>query len=109
MFIISDLPSKISVLNFITLRLNTNVWNSPINISMGKSCGFHGSFHMRPMRNFLILVLCLQLISCGQSEKQLAAGKLKLAESLYQKGDTIQALAIADSHTCFVPHIGAGN
>jgi hypothetical protein len=39
----------------------------------------------------------MQLISCGQSEKQLAAGKLKLAESLYQKGDTTQALAIADS------------
>lgn len=52
---------------------------------------------MRLMRIFLIVVVCLQLISCGQSERELAAGKLKLAESLYQKGDTTRALAVADS------------
>jgi hypothetical protein len=52
---------------------------------------------MRVIRNFLILLLGIYLISCGESEKQLAAVKLQLAESLYQKGDTVQALALADS------------
>jgi len=52
---------------------------------------------MKLMRIFLIVVVCLQLISCGKSESELAAGKLKLAESFYQKGDTVRALAVADS------------
>lgn len=52
---------------------------------------------MRLMRIFLIVAVCLQLISCGQSERELAAGKLKLAESFYQKGDTARALAVVDS------------
>jgi len=49
------------------------------------------------IRSLLIILVVAQLISCGKSEKQLAAIKLKLAESLYQKGDTAQALAQADS------------
>ena len=52
---------------------------------------------MRLIRNFLILLMATQLISCGKSEEQLAAGKLQLAESLYQKGDTALALSVADS------------
>ena len=52
---------------------------------------------MRAIRSFLILFLGVYLISCGKSEKQLAAGKLHLAGSLYEKGDTTQALAQADS------------
>jgi hypothetical protein len=52
---------------------------------------------MKLIRGFLILLLSAQLISCGKSEKQMAAGRLQLAESLYEKGDTAQALAHADS------------
>lgn len=52
---------------------------------------------MRPMRILLIVILCIPFISCGKSERELAAGKLRLAESLYQKGDTALALSVADS------------
>ncbi len=52
---------------------------------------------MKAIRSFLILLMSFYLISCGKSEKQLAAGKLQLAKSLYEKGDTMQALAHADS------------
>lgn len=49
---------------------------------------------MKLIRGFLILLLSTQLISCGKSEKQLAAGKLKLAESLYEKGDTVKGKVV---------------
>lgn len=52
---------------------------------------------MNSMRILLVPALCLLLISCGKSEKELATGKLELAEQLYQKGDTTGALAQADS------------
>lgn len=52
---------------------------------------------MKLIRSFLIILILIQLISCGKSEKQLAIGKLQLAESFYEKGDTMQALAYADS------------
>ena len=43
---------------------------------------------------FLITIL---FVSCGSSEKKQAAEKLQLAQSLYQQGDTSQALLQADS------------
>ncbi len=52
---------------------------------------------MKAIRFFLIIVLAAQLVSCGKSEKQLAAEKLQLAEQSFQQGDTTTALLLADS------------
>jgi hypothetical protein len=52
---------------------------------------------MKRVSQFLILLLFVLFISCGKSEKQQAADRLQLAESLYQKGDPTGALAQADS------------
>ncbi|MEL7586746.1 MAG: hypothetical protein AAGU19_08525 [Prolixibacteraceae bacterium] len=49
------------------------------------------------LKRIYIGLLCMLAIACGKSEKELASGKLLLAESLYQKGDTVGALAQADS------------
>lgn len=54
---------------------------------------------MNVIRFFLILVLAVQFVSCGKSEKQLAAEKLQVAERLFEQGDTVQALQQADSVT----------
>ena len=52
---------------------------------------------MNAIRLFLLFSLCIQLISCGKSEKQLAAEKLQQAEFLLQQRDTTGALQTADS------------
>ncbi len=52
---------------------------------------------MRTIRIFALLILSIQLISCGKSEKQLASDKLNLAEKLFQQGDTLAAIHTADS------------
>lgn len=52
---------------------------------------------MKAIRFFLLFLITVQLISCGKSEKQLAAEKLQLAEQLYQQGDTLSAIQNADS------------
>lgn len=52
---------------------------------------------MKLLKGIYIGLLFTLTISCGKSEKELASEKLQLAESIYQKGDTAQALAQADS------------
>jgi len=52
---------------------------------------------MKAIRFFLLFLISIQLISCGKSEKQLAAEKLQLAEQLFQQGDTLTAIQTADS------------
>lgn len=46
---------------------------------------------------FFIIALAGILASCGPSEKQLAVNKLQVAQNLYAKGDTSQALQQLDS------------
>jgi len=48
-------------------------------------------------RLFFIVALASLLFSCGKSEKELAAERLVLAENIYQKGDTTQALQHLDT------------
>ena len=52
---------------------------------------------MRFIQIFLAVTLFVFFISCGKSEKELASERIRLAESLYEKGDTVQALLQADS------------
>ncbi len=52
---------------------------------------------MKAIRFFLLFFIAVQLVSCGKSEKQMAAEKLQLAENYYQQGDTTLALQLADS------------
>ena len=59
---------------------------------MGK---FLKEFDMRSF--FFIMMIAAMLVSCGKSEKQLAAEKYSLAQSLYEMGDTMQALQQLDT------------
>lgn len=52
---------------------------------------------MKTIRFFLLFLLCLQLVSCGKSEKELAAEKLHQAENLFLQGQREQAIQTADS------------
>lgn len=52
---------------------------------------------MKTIRFFLLFLLSLHLISCGSSEKELAAEKLQQAETLLQQGKKEQAIQTADS------------
>ncbi|WP_372776728.1 hypothetical protein [Mangrovibacterium sp.] len=52
---------------------------------------------MKIIRFFLLFLITAQLISCGKSEKELAAEKLRQAEICFQQGDTLGALQTADS------------
>jgi hypothetical protein len=56
---------------------------------------------MKAVRFFLLFLAATQFISCGKSEKQLAAEKLQQAENHYLQGDTIRALQLADSVQTF--------
>jgi hypothetical protein len=48
-------------------------------------------------RVFFVILLSSLLFSCGKSEKELAAEKLQLAQSLYESGDTTDALMQLDT------------
>lgn len=52
---------------------------------------------MKIARFFLLFLLSIQLMSCGKSEKELAAEKLRHAENLFQQGEREQAIQTADS------------
>ena len=52
---------------------------------------------MKFTKVFLFLAITLLVVSCGKSKKELAAGRLSLAQAVYEKGDTAQALLQADS------------
>ncbi|MGQ8338052.1 hypothetical protein ACUNWD_15985 [Sunxiuqinia sp. A32] len=52
---------------------------------------------MRLSTVFFHFLLAIVLISCGKSEKEKAADKIQLAETLYAKGDTSVALQQLDS------------
>ncbi len=52
---------------------------------------------MRFTKVFLFLAITSLFFSCGKSKKELAADRLSMAQSLYEKGDTAQALLQADS------------
>ena len=52
---------------------------------------------MNLTKYFFILVLLGMLVSCGKSEKKLAAEKFVLAQNLYKMGDTTEALQQLDT------------
>jgi len=52
---------------------------------------------MKSLQIFAFVFSAIVLFSCGKSDKKLAADRIALAESLYQKGDTTSALAYLDS------------
>jgi len=68
---------------------------------------------MKVIRFFILFFVIVLLISCGKSEKQLAAEKLKIAEQLFQKGDTLGAIQTADSvrilYKDAIPQVVASN
>lgn len=49
------------------------------------------------VKRFLYLGIAGLLFACGQSGEKLAQARLELARTLYEKGDTVAALAHADS------------
>ncbi len=52
---------------------------------------------------FLVISVTILVISCGKSDKELAAEKIQLAQLVYQAGDTTQALLHVDSIRSLYP------
>jgi hypothetical protein len=59
--------------------------------------GYPKQKRMKNLQIFVFILLTMLLFSCGRSDRKQAAERLVLAETIYQQGDTITALAQLDS------------